>query len=56
MAHKTPYRGGVKKKSNRLKSFVNLNESAQKIFPLTAYYDPLINKKIKEILNEKNRQ
>lgn len=56
MAHKTPYRGGVKKKSNRLKSFVNLNESAQKTLPIRDYYDPLINRRVKEILNEKNRQ
>lgn len=50
MAHKNPQKGGVKK--SRLKSFTKLPQEPTFI----NYYDPLINRKIKEILKAKNRQ
>lgn len=52
MAHKNPKKGGVKK-TNRLKSFTKplIDDPPKKPY----YFEPLINKYRRQILEEKNR-
>lgn len=52
MAHKNPKKGGIKKIS-RLKSFAKPHPAKQEF--RTTYFDPFINRRVKEILEEKNR-
>jgi hypothetical protein len=50
MAQRRPQKGGPKK-SNRLKSFTKLVDPPKKPY----YFEPLINRHRKEILEERNR-
>lgn len=56
MAHRNPQKGGVKKKSNRMKPFARLGLGPdQTALNLRNFYDPIVNRKMKEILKQNNR-